>query len=42
MIKISPSILAAKDRIESIKKLNNTNAEYFYWLGRCYYEIKNI
>ncbi|MBQ2872640.1 MAG: ribulose-phosphate 3-epimerase [Bacilli bacterium] len=30
MIKISPSILASKDRIESIKKLNNTNADYLH------------
>ena len=30
MIKISPSILAAQDRIESIKKLNNTNADYIH------------
>ena len=30
MIKISPSILAAKDRIESVKKLNNTNADYLH------------
>ena len=30
MIKISPSILASNNRIESIKKLNNTNAEYIH------------
>ena len=30
MIKISPSILAAKDRIDSIKKLNKTSAEYIH------------
>ncbi len=30
MIKISPSILSAKDRIESIKQLNNTTAEYIH------------
>lgn len=30
MIKISPSILSSKDRIESIKKLNNTNADYIH------------
>lgn len=30
MIKISPSILAATNRIESIKKLNNTNADYIH------------
>ena len=30
MIKISPSILASKNRIESIQKLNNTNADYLH------------
>ena len=30
MIKISPSILASKDRIESVKMLNNTNADYLH------------
>ena len=30
MIKISPSILAAKDRIESVKKLNETTADYLH------------
>ena len=30
MIKISPSILGAKNRIDSIKKLNLTNAEYIH------------
>lgn len=30
MIKISPSILASQKRIESIKKLNNTNADYLH------------
>jgi len=30
MIKISPSILSAKDRIDSINKLNNTNADYLH------------
>ena len=30
MIKISPSILSSNDRIESIKKLNNTNADYIH------------
>ena len=30
MIKISPSILSANNRIESIKKLNNTNADYIH------------
>ena len=30
MIKISPSILASKDRIESVKKLNNTKADYLH------------
>ena len=30
MIKISPSILASNNRIESIKKLNNTNADYLH------------
>ena len=30
MIKISPSILASNNRIESIKKLNNTNADYIH------------
>ena len=30
MIKISPSILASKDRIESTKKLNNTKADYLH------------
>ena len=30
MIKISPSILASNNRIESIKKLNNTKADYLH------------
>jgi len=30
MIKISPSILASNNRIESIHKLNNTNADYIH------------
>ena len=30
MIKISPSILASNNRIESVKKLNNTNADYLH------------
>ena len=30
MIKISPSILASNNRIDSIKKLNNTNADYLH------------
>ena len=30
MIKISPSILASKNRIESVKKLNNTKADYLH------------
>lgn len=30
MIKISPSILNSQNRIESIKKLNNTNADYLH------------
>lgn len=30
MIKISPSILNSNNRIESIKKLNNTNADYIH------------
>ena len=30
MIKISPSILASSNRIESVKKLNNTNADYLH------------
>lgn len=30
MIKISTSILSAKDRIECINKLNNTNTDYFH------------
>lgn len=30
MIKISPSILSSKNRIESIKKLNDTNADYIH------------
>lgn len=30
MIKISPSILASENRIESIKKLNNTQADYLH------------
>ena len=30
MIKISPSILASNNRIESIQKLNNTSAEYIH------------
>ena len=30
MIKISPSILASNNRIESIKKLNNTNTDYIH------------
>ena len=30
MIKIATSILSAKDRIESIKKLNNTNTDYIH------------
>ena len=30
MIKISPSILSSNNRIESIKKLNNTNADYIH------------
>ena len=30
MIKISPSILASNNRIESINKLNNTNADYIH------------
>lgn len=30
MIKISPSILASKNRIESIKKLNSTKADYLH------------
>ena len=30
MIKISTSILSAKDRINSIKKLNNTNTDYIH------------
>lgn len=30
MIKISPSILASKDRIESTNKLNNSNADYLH------------
>ena len=30
MIKISPSILSSNNRIESIKKLNNTNADYLH------------
>ena len=30
MIKISPSILASKDRITSVIKLNNTNADYLH------------
>lgn len=30
MIKISPSILSSKDRIDSIHKLNNTNADYLH------------
>lgn len=30
MIKISPSILSSKDRIDSINKLNNTNADYLH------------
>lgn len=30
MIKISPSILSSNNRIDSIKKLNNTNCEYIH------------
>lgn len=30
MIKISPSILGSNDRIDSIHKLNNTNADYIH------------
>ena len=30
MIKISTSILSSKDRIESIKKLNNSNTDYIH------------
>ena len=30
MIKISPSILSSNNRIESIKKLNNANADYLH------------
>lgn len=30
MIKISPSILSSNNRIESIKKLNSTNADYIH------------
>lgn len=30
MIKISPSILASKDKITSVIKLNNTNADYLH------------
>ena len=30
MIKISPSILSSKDRIDSIHKINNTNADYLH------------
>lgn len=30
MIKISPSILASEDRIESVKKLNNTTADFLH------------